>query len=110
LKGEPIPEVSAGIRRCQIWGEQARLPPIAGMILVSGVFDIIKQLRYEAKLGVEDRTSVSALAPETNPLTRRRPFPSLSSATRLRSLDGRHSPQLVCTFLSPLTSSESFLH
>lgn len=51
----PAIEVSSGIRRCRIWGEDARLPPIAGLIFVSGVFDIIKQMRFEAKAGIEDR-------------------------------------------------------
>lgn len=55
----PELDISAGIRRCQIWGEEARLPPIAGLILVSGVFDLIKQLRFEAKLGIEDSASFS---------------------------------------------------
>lgn len=30
------------------------MPPLAGLILVSGVYDIIKQFRYETKLGVEE--------------------------------------------------------
>ncbi|SCV73094.1 BQ2448_7019 [Microbotryum intermedium] len=59
-------EISAGIRRCAIWGEHARLPPIAGMILVAGVFDVIKQLRFEAKQGIED---VSALRRVCGPST-----------------------------------------
>ncbi|SDA02340.1 BZ3501_MvSof-1269-A2-R1_Chr12-3g03551 [Microbotryum saponariae] len=59
-------EISAGIRRCSIWGEHARLPPIAGMILVAGVFDVIKQLRFEAKQGVED---ISALRRVCGPST-----------------------------------------
>ncbi|KAK4704964.1 hypothetical protein P7C70_g1249, partial [Phenoliferia sp. Uapishka_3] len=50
--------VSTGIRRCRIWGEEARLPPIAGLIFVSGVFDIIKQMRFEAKAGIEDLSSL----------------------------------------------------
>lgn len=52
-------EVSSGIRRCQIWGDEARLPPIAGLIFVSGVFDIIKQMRFEAKRGIEDGSPLS---------------------------------------------------
>ncbi|KAM0751203.1 alpha/beta-hydrolase [Meredithblackwellia eburnea MCA 4105] len=51
-------EVSTGIRRCQIWGEEVPLPPVLGLICVSGVFDVVKQLRSEAKIGIED---VSAL-------------------------------------------------
>lgn len=54
----PLPsshlDISSGIRRCQIWGAEATLPPIAGMMLVSGVYDVVKQLRYEAKTGIED--------------------------------------------------------
>lgn len=50
-------DVSSGVRRCQIWGASATLPPIAGMILISGVYDIVKQLRHEAKLGIEDSES-----------------------------------------------------
>ncbi|KAK4049969.1 hypothetical protein OIV83_003793 [Microbotryomycetes sp. JL201] len=55
---EPHLDVSAGIRRCQIWGAQARLPPIQGMICISGVSDVVKQLRFESKQGIED---ISAL-------------------------------------------------
>lgn len=31
------------------------MPPLAGLILVSGVYDVIKQFRYESKLGIEER-------------------------------------------------------
>jgi hypothetical protein len=44
----------SGIARCTIYGEEARVPPLAGLILVSGVYDIIKQFRYETKLGIEE--------------------------------------------------------
>ncbi|KAL8279687.1 hypothetical protein RQP46_008000 [Phenoliferia psychrophenolica] len=68
-KADPMPhpsEVSQGIRRCRIWGEHVRLPPIAGLIFVSGVFDIIKQMRFEAKAGIEDLSSLRrACGPST---------------------------------------------
>lgn len=47
-------EVSSGIRRCAISGAEAQLPTMKGVICVSGTYDIIKQLRFEAKLGVGD--------------------------------------------------------
>ncbi|KAM0786206.1 hypothetical protein ACM66B_007010 [Microbotryomycetes sp. NB124-2] len=55
---EPHLDVSAGIRRCQIWGAEARLPSIQGMICISGVSDVVKQLRFESKQAIED---ISAL-------------------------------------------------
>lgn len=50
----------SGISRCTVYGEEARVPTVAGLILVSGVYDVIKQFRYEAKLGIEERESAWA--------------------------------------------------
>ncbi|KAK4051505.1 hypothetical protein OIO90_004719 [Microbotryomycetes sp. JL221] len=69
LKGnevEPHFDVSAGIRRCRIWGDEARLPSIKGVICVSGVFDVVKQLRFESKQAIED---ISALRRACGPST-----------------------------------------
>lgn len=52
--------MSAGIRHCRIWGEQAQLPHVKGLILISGAYDLIKQLRTEVKLGIEDGRSWTA--------------------------------------------------
>ena len=47
-------EISAGIRRLEIWGGEAvEIPRIKGMILMAGVSDVIKHIRAEFKNGIE---------------------------------------------------------
>lgn len=47
-------EISAGIRRLEIWGGEAvEIPRIKGMILMAGVSDVIKHIRSEFKNGIE---------------------------------------------------------
>lgn len=51
---EPI-EITAGIRRLEIWGAGGVvMPSIKGLILLAGVSDVIKHIRYEFKNGVEE--------------------------------------------------------
>lgn len=47
-------EVSAGIRRLEIWGgEDVEIPKVKGMILMSCISDVIKHTRNEFKNGLE---------------------------------------------------------
>lgn len=50
----PTIDISAGIRKVEIAGEEAMLPNFAGLILISGVYDLIKQSRWETANGIED--------------------------------------------------------
>lgn len=51
--GENI-EVSAGIRRLEIWGgENVELPKVKGLILMACISDVIKHTRNEFKNGLE---------------------------------------------------------
>lgn len=47
----PIPN---GLRRVEIYGPEIEIPPIAGLILFSGLSDVIKAFRHESERGVED--------------------------------------------------------
>jgi len=48
-------EISAGIRSLEIWGGDSwDIPPVKGMILMAGVSDVIKHIRHEFKLGIEE--------------------------------------------------------
>lgn len=47
-------EVSAGIRRLEIWGgENVEIPKVKGLILMSCISDVIKHTRNEFKNGLE---------------------------------------------------------
>jgi hypothetical protein len=45
--------ISNGLRRVEIYEPQIEIPPIAGVILLAGVFDVIKCFRGESDRGVE---------------------------------------------------------
>lgn len=45
--------ISNGLRRVEIYEPEIHLPPIAGIILLAGVFDVIKCFRNESDRGVE---------------------------------------------------------
>lgn len=47
----PIPN---GLRRVEIYGSEIEIPPVAGLILFSGLSDVIKAFRHESERGVED--------------------------------------------------------
>ncbi|CAD6584803.1 MAG: hypothetical protein CYPHOPRED_002852 [Cyphobasidiales sp. Tagirdzhanova-0007] len=47
-------EISAGIRRLEVWGgDDVDVPPVRGLILLAGVSDVIKHIRNEFKSGIE---------------------------------------------------------
>lgn len=45
--------ISNGLRRVEIYEPEIEIPPIAGIILLAGVFDVIKCFRGESDRGVE---------------------------------------------------------
>ncbi|PWN38379.1 uncharacterized protein FA14DRAFT_159976 [Meira miltonrushii] len=45
--------ISNGLRRVEIYEPEINVPPIAGIILLAGVFDVIKCFRNESDRGVE---------------------------------------------------------
>lgn len=47
----PIPN---GLRRVEIYSPQTEVPPVAGLILLSGISDVIKGFRNETERGIED--------------------------------------------------------
>ncbi|CAO1613400.1 unnamed protein product [Sympodiomycopsis kandeliae] len=47
----PIPN---GLRRVEIYGSEIEIPSISGLILLSGLSDVIKAFRYESSKGIED--------------------------------------------------------
>lgn len=54
VAGQGEVEISAGIRRLEIFGGEAvQVPRIKGMVLMAGVGDVIKHVRMEAKNGIE---------------------------------------------------------
>ncbi|PWN92966.1 alpha/beta-hydrolase [Acaromyces ingoldii] len=54
----PSTAISNGLRRVEIYEAHVELPPIAGVILLAGVFDVIKCFRGESDRGVEHLSSL----------------------------------------------------
>ncbi|WVW81233.1 hypothetical protein I302_103224 [Kwoniella bestiolae CBS 10118] len=46
-------EVPNGLRKLKIYGEEVEIPRVKGIILLSPVFDIIRQIRYESSIHLE---------------------------------------------------------